>query len=102
MAPHQRPLCRKPASSGLRVLLSYWLNCHFVFKVRMSLKGLLRFPLVYVVQYLVGLLLMFVLVEKLAVPKLLAPLLVIVVTVPLTFVLSRALLRPGVRGGDGA
>jgi putative flippase GtrA len=81
------------ASFVLSVLFSYWLNSRFVFGVSLSIKGLLRFPIVYLVQYLLGIVLMFVMVEKVGVSAYFSPLIVIVATIPVTFVLSRTLLR---------
>lgn len=86
----------KPAYTGsfvLSVLFSFWLNSRFVFRVRLSIKGLLRFPLVYLVQYLLGIVLMFVMVERIGVSAYFSPLIVIVATIPVTFILSRILLK---------
>ncbi|MCI3205734.1 MULTISPECIES: GtrA family protein [Pandoraea] len=82
----------------LSVIFSYWLNSHFVFKVKMSVAGLLKFPLVYVVQYLVGIGLMYVLVGKLQLSPYLAPIAVVVLTIPITFLMSRILIRGSLSG----
>ncbi len=81
------------ASFVLSVLFSYWLNSRFVFGVRLSIKGLLRFPIVYLVQYVLGIVLMFVMVEKIGVSAYFSPLIVIIATIPVTFILSRTLLK---------
>lgn len=73
----------------LGILISYVLNAGFVFRARMTLGTLARFPLVYVAQYALGMGLVVVLVEFAGVAAWLAPLCAIAVTVPLTFVLSR-------------
>ena len=54
------------------------------------------FPLVYLAQYLAGTLLLIVLVDVLHLPKTLGPLAVIVLTLPLTYVLSRHLITADV------
>lgn len=76
------------------VLISYALNAKFVFKQRFSLKALLRFPLVYAVQYLSGLVLLYLLIEQLGMPPPYAPIFVVVFNIPLTFLLSRYVINP--------
>ncbi len=71
------------------ILISYFLNAVFVFKVGISLKSLLRFPLVYLAQYVLGIVLVIILVEYASVAHWLAPVLAILITVPLTFILAR-------------
>lgn len=75
------------------VAISYRVNLTYVFRARHSRVKALVFPLVYAVQYATGALLLAVLVEWLGVPKEVAPLGVVVVTIPLTFALSRYVLR---------
>lgn len=77
----------------LGVLVSYALNTRYVFRQPFSFSKLLQFPLVYVVQYALGIALLFVLVEVLSIPAFVAPLIVVVVSVPVTFVLSRKIIR---------
>ncbi|MGN6517798.1 MAG: GtrA family protein [Dokdonella sp.] len=71
---------------------SYFANTWFVFRERASVSRALAFPLVYAVQYLVGSLLLFALVDGLHVPAAFGPLLVVVLTLPLTYVLSRRII----------
>lgn len=75
------------------VFLSYLLNLRFVFRTPHSRAKAMAFPLVYLAQYLAGALLLAVVVEWLRVPKEIAPLVVVVVTIPLTFALTRLVLR---------
>ena len=75
------------------IVLSYSLNTRWVFRVPMSWKTFIRFPIVYVVQYLAGLVLLFLLVELAHVPKNLAPFAITAITLPATFLLSRVILR---------
>jgi len=72
------------------ILVSYALSARFVFRKQTSWRSFLRFPFVYLAQYLAGLLLVSLLVEWLSVPAWLAPLVALLVTIPLTYVLSRA------------
>lgn len=75
------------------IVFSYWLNSTFVFKTPMTWRGLLAYPVVYLVQYLLSAVLLGLLVEQLDLPKELAPLVVIVISIPLTFVMTRWILR---------
>src|SRR4051812_22417249 len=65
--------------------LSYALNALFVFQTDMSLRTALRFPLVYVVQYLFGLAVISVLTGWLQIPNAAAMVVVVVSSIPLTF-----------------
>lgn len=75
------------------VVNSYFMNVLFVFKKKISLHSFLKFPFVYVVQYFLGASIMWLLVGKLAVSPVWAYGVVIVVTVPVTFVASRFVLK---------
>jgi putative flippase GtrA len=80
-------------SYAVGLLISYWLNAKFVFQEPLRIGRALQYPLVYLVQYLLGLVLLFLLVEVAHVSKILAPLLIVVLTLPITFLLSRYLIR---------
>lgn len=80
-------------SYAFSIVISYVLNARFVFNEPLSLKKLLSFPLVYIVQYLSGLCLIYIAVEQLSIPITLAPLLVVVITLPITFLLARFIVK---------
>lgn len=73
------------------IVLAYSLNRYFVFKSHNGVRSVALFPLIYLVQYLASLLVLWVWVEKLGLDDRLAPLIAIAITVPLTFVLSKYL-----------
>ncbi|MEG2029340.1 MAG: GtrA family protein [Janthinobacterium sp.] len=75
------------------IVFSYWFNARIVFRTPLSWKGLMTYPLVYVVQYGSSALLLGIFIERLGIPPALAPLLVLVLMIPLTFFLSRWILR---------
>jgi putative flippase GtrA len=77
----------------LGIGLSYYLNARFVFRAPLRVGTAATYPLVYLVQYLVGVALLRLLVEALRVSELIAPLVVIALTLPLIFALSRLVLR---------
>lgn len=75
----------------LGILISYGLNAVFVFKAKIVFRSLIRFPLVYLAQYVLGIVLVAILVEYAGVAAWIAPIFAILVTVPLTFALSRSI-----------
>jgi putative flippase GtrA len=75
----------------LGIFLSYLLNTRFVFRRPASWRSFFRFPLIYIAQYLLGLLLVSFCVEWMNMAEWLAPLIALVVTIPLSYLLSRAL-----------
>lgn len=75
------------------IVLSYWLNSVFVFHEPLNWPALARFPLVYVVQYLLTAALLWVFVDALGVGERVAPLFAVAVTVPVTFLVTRIVLQ---------
>jgi len=76
------------------IALSLMLQGTWVFRSRITVRRAVQFPLVYAVQYVTGLVLLMVFVEKLRLPREFAPLLVVACTIPLTFLLTRCIFRP--------
>lgn len=76
----------------LSIGTSYLLSARFVFRQRMQWRAAALFPLVYVVQLAIGFVLLRLLVEQLRVAQAFAPLLVVLLTLPLTFLLSRRIV----------
>lgn len=77
------------------VLLSFYLNARFVFIVPPTWRKLLLYPVVYVFQYLLGIIVLWIAVEIMQTTKPVAMLLVIGVSIPVTFVLTRFVLSKG-------
>jgi putative flippase GtrA len=75
------------------IVFAYGFNARFVFRVPLSWRGLFAYPLVYLVQYLASAVLLELLVTGMTMPAVFAPLLVSAVMLPLTFVMSRWVLR---------
>ncbi|WP_310650362.1 GtrA family protein [Pseudomonas sp. GW101-3H06] len=75
------------------IIFSYLFNAHVVFNVKKSWKGLIAYPLVYLLQYALGALMLGLMVEKLEIPKEIAPLLIIVLLLPVTYLLSKTILK---------
>lgn len=66
------------------IVVSYLLNAHFVFRRGASWRTFLRFPWIYGVQYLAGMLVVAAGVEWVGLPEWAAPLVALVFTIPLT------------------
>lgn len=75
------------------IVLSYFLNVHFVFRKKTSLASFLKFPVVYVIQYALGAATLWLLVGKAGIAPGLAMIGVIIVTIPVTFLASRFVLN---------
>lgn len=87
-------------TTALGILISYLLNARYVFRRKLRLAAALQYPMVYLLQYVFGLVTLYLLVEKAGFNKLVAPLLIVCVSVPATFILSRHILgrRRGIGG----
>lgn len=72
---------------------SYILTSKFVFGQKLGLSKAVRYPLVYIVQYLLGIISLYFFVQVLNVNKLVAPLLVVMLAVPISFFLSRRIVK---------
>lgn len=70
------------------IATSYLVNALLVFRQPLDRKAALKFPFVYVIQLVLGTLLLRVLVEH-GIDEKVAPLIVIAATVPLTFLMTR-------------
>lgn len=77
------------------IFLAFMLSRFFVFKEHQGLKSALLFPFVYVAQYALGVLIVWLWVKKLLLPEYLAPLAAIALSLPLTYVLSKLVFVKG-------
>jgi putative flippase GtrA len=75
------------------IVVSYYLNSQFVFKEPVSLAKFLKYPVVYIVQYLLGIVVLYICVDVLAISKWLAPIGVIIISLPVTFGLSKLIIK---------
>lgn len=74
------------------IVISYLLNSIFVFKQALNWKSAFQYPLVYVVQYILGSILITFFVEIVGLDASIAALANVVVLLPITFVLTRFVL----------
>jgi putative flippase GtrA len=84
---------------ALGIVIAYVLNSVLVFRVPLSLKRFTAYPLVYLVQYVIAAGLLAIAVEVLHAPEAIAPLAVLVIMVPFSYVLNRLVLA---RSGGNA
>lgn len=72
------------------VLIAFAANRYFVFNTHRGIRSVLLFPLVCVVQFLLGLAIVQIWVDMLGYAEKLAPLVAVVLIIPVTYVLSKA------------
>ena len=75
------------------ILVSYYLNVKFVFRERIMLESIIKYPLIYLSQYFCGMILMWLIAGQLKLPPQVAMGIVITITVPITFLISRKLIK---------
>lgn len=75
------------------IIISYGLNSRYVFQEPVSLVKFIKYPLVYVVQYLLGMLILYVCIDLLGISQWLAPLVVIALSLPVTFIMSKMIIK---------
>jgi putative flippase GtrA len=80
------------------IVMSFFLNKIFVFKQHRGRRSVLLFPFVYLIQYAFGLLVLWLLVQQLGVRPEWGPLIVVVLSIPMTYLLTRLVFV----GSDGA
>ncbi|GAA3719006.1 flippase GtxA [Salinicoccus jeotgali] len=74
-------------------IISYFLNCRYVYKVRPTLAKFLKFPLSQVFNIGLQTALLYLFVESFGWPEPFAPLPVLIITVPLTYIITRWILK---------
>ena len=80
-------------SFALGIMSSYAINTWFVFRQPWSWAKLLAFPLVHLVNYLAGMAVIWLLIERLGVDARIAPVAAIIATLPLNFLMTRRLVK---------
>lgn len=79
------------------IIISYTINTLFVFKQKLSWKKLLQFPAVYLIQYIAGLVLLALFVDRLNIDIKVAPLINVVILIPVTYYISRWIIKSGLQ-----
>ncbi|RIN46668.1 GtrA family protein, partial [Staphylococcus simulans] len=74
-------------------IISYYLNCYFVYKVKPTWRKFIQFPLTQVVNMGMQTVLLYVFVQWFHISSVIAPFAGLIITIPVTFVLSKYILR---------
>lgn len=74
-------------------VISYFLNCYFVYKVRPTWAKFLKFPLTQVINMGLQTLLLYIFVDIFGWNEILSPLPVLIITVPITYSITRWVLK---------
>ncbi|HEA0061786.1 flippase GtxA [Staphylococcus aureus] len=74
-------------------VISYYLNCYFVYRVKPTWRKFISFPITQIVNVSLQTVLLYVFVSWLNLPAKIAPFAGLVITIPITFVLSKWILK---------
>ncbi|WHS45063.1 flippase GtxA [Staphylococcus aureus] len=74
-------------------VISYYLNCYFVYRVKPTWRKFISFPITQIVNVSLQTVLLYVFVSWLNLPAEIAPFSGLVITIPITFVLSKWILK---------
>ena len=74
------------------IAFSYFANVIWVFEEKIKLKSMTLYPLVYLAQYLIGILILTTLVDIFGIDSRVAPLLVVVLTLPVIYVVNKFII----------
>ena len=72
--------------------LAYWLNLKYVFHEKGTRKKMILFPLVYLLQYILGIFILYIAIDTFSIPKEIGPIIVVLITLPITFLVSKIIL----------
>lgn len=79
---------------SISLIGSFFLNSYFTYKVKPTLIKFIKFPLTQVVNTLASTLFLFILIEWLSVNSSFAPLIAVMFTIPITFIITGRILKP--------
>ncbi|HCZ9752316.1 GtrA family protein [Staphylococcus aureus] len=74
-------------------VISYYLNCYFVYRVEPTWRKFISFPITQIVNVSLQTVLLYVFVSWLNLPAEIAPFAGLIITIPITFVLSKWILK---------
>ncbi|EEV71391.1 flippase GtxA [Staphylococcus aureus] len=74
-------------------VISYYLNCYFVYRVKPTWRKFISFPITQIVNVSLQTVLLYVFVSWLNLPAEIAPFAGLMITIPITFVLSKWILK---------
>ncbi|KMR78467.1 polysaccharide biosynthesis protein [Staphylococcus aureus] len=74
-------------------VISYYLNCYFVYRVKPTWRKFISFPITQIVNVSLQTVLLYVFVSWLNLPAEIAPFAGLIITIPITFILSKLILK---------
>lgn len=74
-------------------VISYYLNCYFVYRVKPTWRKFISFPITQLVNVSLQTVLLYVFVSWLNFPAEIAPFAGLIITIPITFILSKWILK---------
>ena len=74
-------------------VISYYLNCYFVYRVKPTWRKFISFPITQIVNVSLQTVLLYVFVSWLNLPAEIEPFAGLIITIPITFVLSKWILK---------
>ncbi len=74
-------------------VISYYLNCYFVYRVKPTWRKFISFPITQIVNVSLQTVLLYVFVSWLNLPVEIAPFAGLIITIPITFILSKWILK---------
>ncbi|MCL7608354.1 flippase GtxA [Staphylococcus aureus] len=74
-------------------VISYYLNCYFVYRVKPTWRKFISFPITQIVNVSLQTVLLYVFVSWLNLPAEIAPFAGSIITIPITFILSKWILK---------
>ncbi|ROO00417.1 polysaccharide synthesis protein GtrA [Pseudomonas moraviensis] len=75
------------------IVFAYFFNSKMVFKVGHSWLGMVIYPSIYIVQYVISALLLKFLAERMQIDTAIAPIIVIVLLLPCSYLLNKFVLK---------
>lgn len=79
-------------SYTIGIFFAYWFNSTIVFNVTLSWTKLIFYPIIYCIQLITSTFLLILLVENFNISTIIAPLIVISLMIPLTYLLNKFFL----------
>ncbi|NUY13176.1 GtrA family protein [Staphylococcus aureus] len=74
-------------------VISYYLNCYFVYRVKPTWRKFISFPITQIVNVSLQTVLLYVFISWLNLPAEIAPFAGLIITIPITFILSKWILK---------
>ncbi|PNZ61431.1 GtrA family protein [Staphylococcus aureus] len=74
-------------------VISYYLNCYFVYRVKPTWRKFISFPITQIVNVSLQTVSLYVFVSWLNLPAEIAPFAGLIITIPITFILSKWILK---------